>query len=193
MAGINVTVRVAGAAQVRSRLSRKRAEKAAGAMLRGLLKGALLIEGRAKRRCAVDVGRLRSSITHSNLLPRGNALVVHIGTNVAYAKFVEFGTGPAGRASRLTKTAREAMAELGYQHGPGGFFPPLHLIRGWAERRGILKGMEEGETDGVVWAIARAIGTRGVPAQPFLFPAFEESRKEIERDIGAAVKAEVER
>lgn len=189
--GIDVTLRIAGAAKVRARVARRQAERAASAALAELLRGALLIEGRAKRRCTVDTGRLRASITHSNLLPRGDALVVHVGTNVSYARFVEFGTGPAGKASPLTKSAREAMAELGYAHGPGGFFPPLHLIRGWAERRGILKGMEEEEADRTVFAIARAIGARGLPAQPFLFPAFEESRDEIVKAMGKAVKAEM--
>lgn len=193
MAGIGFRVSVQGAQAVRARVARKRAEKAVAAMLQGLLKGALLIEGRAKRRCTVDRGRLRSSITHSNLLRRGDALVVHVGTNVSYARFVEFGTGPAGRASRLTDTAREAMRELGYEHGPTGGFPPIDELRGWAQRRGILKGLEEEEADAVVFAIARSIRARGTPAQPFLFPAFEESRDGIVADVGRAVKIEVER
>ena len=193
MAGIRVTVGVKGAAFARAKLSRRAAEKATRAMFAELLKGALLIEGRARRRAPVDLGQLRASLTHSGLLPRGDALVVAIGTNDRKAPFVEFGTGPLGRRSKLTETAREAMRELGYEHGPRGGFPPVDLIGAWAKRRGITKGMDDDEAESVAFAIARAIRAHGTPAQPFLFPAFEESRKEIERGIGAAVRAEVER
>lgn len=49
----------------------------------------LLAEGYAKRRCPVDTGRLRNSITHT---VDGAALEAYIGTNVEYAPHVELGT-----------------------------------------------------------------------------------------------------
>ncbi len=193
MAGFTVSVGIVGAGKVRARLARRKAEKAVAGALRELLKGALLVEGRARRRCPVDMGRLRASITHSGLLPRGPALVVHVGTNASYARFVEFGTGPAGRRSKLVETARAAMRELGYEYGPHGGFPPLAAIGKWAARRGISKGMDAVEAEGFAFHIARSIRMKGTPAQPFLFPAFEESRDEIVRMVGGAVRAEVER
>lgn len=45
------------------------------------------IEGKAKELCPVDTGRLRSSIQHKVL---EDELAVVIGTNVPYAKHVEF-------------------------------------------------------------------------------------------------------
>lgn len=52
-------------------------------------KYALLIDGTAKSLCAVDTGRLRSSIHVEYFL---NDLAAMIGTNVEYAVYVEFGT-----------------------------------------------------------------------------------------------------
>lgn len=49
----------------------------------------LLAEGYAKRKCPVDTGRLRNSITHT---VDGGALEAYIGTNVEYAPHVELGT-----------------------------------------------------------------------------------------------------
>lgn len=49
----------------------------------------LLAEGYAKRKCPVDTGRLRNSITHT---VDGTMLEAYIGTNVEYAPHVELGT-----------------------------------------------------------------------------------------------------
>lgn len=49
----------------------------------------LLAEGYAKKKCPVDTGRLRNSITH---MVDGTMLEVYIGTNVEYAPHVELGT-----------------------------------------------------------------------------------------------------
>jgi phage gpG-like protein len=66
-----------------------------GPVGRGLLVPAIRVEGAIKRRCPVDTGRLRSSITHS--LGHGPAgLVAVVGTNVRYAGWVNRGTGIYG-------------------------------------------------------------------------------------------------
>lgn len=49
----------------------------------------LAAEGYAKRLCPVDTGRLRNSITH---VTSYGAKAVYIGTNVEYARYVEYGT-----------------------------------------------------------------------------------------------------
>lgn len=53
-----------------------------------LTKACLLVENDAKRKCPVDTGQLRASITHEI---EGTTGVV--GTNVEYAPYVEYGTG----------------------------------------------------------------------------------------------------
>lgn len=59
------------------------------AMIAALEETGLLAEGYAKKKCPVDTGRLRNSITHE-LSAGENA--VYIGTNVEYARAVEMGT-----------------------------------------------------------------------------------------------------
>lgn len=53
-----------------------------------LTKACLLVENDAKKKCPVDTGQLRASITHEI---EGQTGIV--GTNVEYAPYVEYGTG----------------------------------------------------------------------------------------------------
>ncbi len=62
-----------------------------GEVGRDLQRRALQVERAAIRGCAVDTGRLRSSITNE-LGQDGQGLVAVIGTNVEYAPYVELGT-----------------------------------------------------------------------------------------------------
>ena len=62
-----------------------------GAVAKELVKIALKVEAGAKRRCPVDTGRLRSSITHE-LRVDAEGLHAVVGTDVEYAAYVEFGT-----------------------------------------------------------------------------------------------------
>jgi HK97 gp10 family phage protein len=56
-----------------------------------LKRQAIRVQRGAKQRCPVDTGRLRSSITEA-LGEDSQGLVARIGTNVEYARHVEFGT-----------------------------------------------------------------------------------------------------
>ena len=58
-----------------------------------MAEGALAIEGEAKRRCPVDTGRLRGSITTAATIEDDEKVVARVGTNVEYAAAVEYGTG----------------------------------------------------------------------------------------------------
>ena len=58
---------------------------------KALLKACIMVEGDAKILVPVDTGRLRSSITHEV-----EKTVGRVGTNVEYAKHVEFGTVKMG-------------------------------------------------------------------------------------------------
>lgn len=57
-----------------------------------LARAGLFMQSYAKELCPVDTGRLRSSITYSGVLHDGRGIYIQIGTNVAYARFVEYGT-----------------------------------------------------------------------------------------------------
>jgi len=66
-------------------------------------KGVLVIEGEAKRRCPVDTGRLRASITTAASV-EGEQVVATVGTNVEYAAAVEYGTGVFSEDGKGRKT-----------------------------------------------------------------------------------------
>lgn len=66
-----------------------------GPVAADLLRRGRRVESKAKVLCPVDQGRLRSSITHE-LVTSGDDLIVRIGTNVSYARFVHDGTGIYG-------------------------------------------------------------------------------------------------
>jgi HK97 gp10 family phage protein len=148
-----------------------------------LHRGALRVEHGAKQRAPANFGRMRASIAKKGPEIAKTAIVYKVLAGAKYAKFVEFGTGPSGAKSRLLPVAREAMREMGYAHGPGEFFPPIDQIELWAKRKKIDPDL--------VFVIARAIGRRGIPAQPFLFPAFEEERPKIVDEIMQAARKAV--
>lgn len=59
------------------------------ALTKGLEEVGLTAEAYAKKKCPVDTGRLRNSITH---VIRPSEKAVYIGSNTEYAAFVELGT-----------------------------------------------------------------------------------------------------
>lgn len=81
-------------------------EMAAGA-IRGAVAAAmeevgLAAEGFAKRRCPVDTGNLRNSITHA-----AEGGTAYVGTNVEYAAYVELGTARTQAQPYLRPAATE--------------------------------------------------------------------------------------
>lgn len=68
----------------------------------------LLAENYAAKKCPVDTGNLRSSITHE-IDTSDNA--VYIGTNVEYAPYVELGTSRQKAQSFLRPAASEHGAQ----------------------------------------------------------------------------------
>lgn len=70
---------------------------------KAMLRGGAVFEAGAKEHCPVDTGQLRESI-HTEALDDST---VTVGTNVQYAPYVEYGTGPKGDPSvpHTTKTS----------------------------------------------------------------------------------------
>lgn len=69
------------------------------AAITALEKIGIKAEDYAKKRCPVDTGRLRGSISHT---VDENELAAYIGTNVEYAPYVELGTGKYYSGGRPT-------------------------------------------------------------------------------------------
>lgn len=64
-------------------------------------------EGLAKQACPVDTGRLRSSIAYNKTAENSCT----VGTNVNYAKFVEFGTYKMAPRPYLLPASKQAQQE----------------------------------------------------------------------------------
>jgi|SRR5882757_5911972 len=69
-----------------------------GALAKELLRKGLRIQNAAKKRCPVDQGRLRASIT-LKIVTEAGILKAEIGTDVDYALYVHNGTGLFGPTS----------------------------------------------------------------------------------------------
>jgi HK97 gp10 family phage protein len=83
-------------------------EGPSGPVAKHLLKIVQQVERRAKQLAPVDTGRLRSSITHS-LGNDSDGLVGLAGTNVEYARHVEFGTSRMGARAFLRPALDEVL------------------------------------------------------------------------------------
>lgn len=91
-----LSVVVVGAAELSRRFSLLSAALATNALRRATVAGALIVETLAKQNAPVRTGNLRRSI-HTEVLESTRALArVSVGTDVEYARTVEFGSGLYG-------------------------------------------------------------------------------------------------
>jgi hypothetical protein len=146
-------------------------------------KHALDMSNRIKENAIVDRGRLRSSVQirrygrtlDSNVLGSNrrwaegeDGATADVIVATEYAAFIEYGTGPAGRAT----ASRGGPLPEGYSHGNGGKMPPLDLIEEWVKRKGIT-GRNGESARSIAYLIARKIARNGLPARPFVWPAYQ--------------------
>ena len=129
-------------------------------------KAARKIEGSAKSRVPVYMGRLRSSID-----VRGKNLKREVFTPVYYAPYVEFGT----KAKADIPAGLESYAMQFKGNKGGDFNSLLKNIEGWVKSKGI--------PDEAAFHIAISIARYGVRAQPFLFPAFFREQPKLLNDL----------
>ena len=123
----------------------------------------------AKMRCAgfrVSSGELRNSL---NMVIRNEirAMTAHIGTNKAYAAYVEFGTGPRGAADHNGISPEVAVS---YTLSPWWIHesmidPGAAAVYGWAH---------------IDTPSGRFYHVSGQPAHPYLYPAFRDNAKVIQ-------------
>lgn len=124
------------------------------AVKRVVRKTAVRVEGRAKELVPVDTGRLRSSITHEI---DASGFSGTVGTNVEYARDVEFGR-MGGDLSR----------------------GDLRGLAGWMNRKGIEGASRRRR-------IVTGVASHGTRAQPYLFPAWEQNRKQFLDELTAVL------
>jgi len=191
--GVDISVELTGTRELAGRfrvLSRQAKLEVAQAITRS----ALAIHAGAVRRCRGDTGRLRSSI---RLMTLDGGLAAAVGTNVKYAKFVEFGTGPLG-----ARTNKQPLPP-GYTHGASHKMPPIAALIPWVRRharsfgatrlRGAGFGAkvvnDQDAIRGLAFVIARKIKQRGGNvARPFLYPSYAEERPKFMSAIRVALR-----
>ena len=148
--------------------------KALAGLDRGLILSGQLVAQRATRRAPIDTGRLKRSITFGHASAQsiqqgrpysrpGGGLAIYVGTNVIYARVMEFGhTFPSMIITPRTKHAlafKWPNAPSGLKPGKGGLF--------------VFKSVNRPKIT--------------IPAQPYLRPALEESKKDVDTIIGRSV------
>lgn len=129
-----------------------------GPVAADLLRRGRRVESKAKVLCPVDQGRLRSSITHE-LVEVGGDLVVRIGTNVSYARFVHDGTGIYGPSRQPIRPRRSKVLA----------WP----VRGSSTRRASGRTVSSRSQTRSGTAFARSVA--GAPGRPFLANALPEA------------------
>ena len=161
-------------------------------ILKSLMRTALLTETDAKLRVVYDTGRLRSSI-HWRQKVKGKGLAIfEVAANAHYAAFVEFGTAVMGRQTAITESVPS-----NYVHGTK-HFPPWEALVKWVKKHP-APGSEGDDPEDSAKGLAIGIASRpGLPAKPYLWPAYESQRKPHLRRIrqllnGAAKKAGLKR
>ncbi len=163
--------------QVADELERLEAE-IEDAARRTMQKAVQLVQAEAQRRAPVDTGTLRRSIT-GQVQPLGARKVGGLGATKAGNAFPGQKVGPVGTVG--TKLNYGAAVEYGRRPGKR---PPTAALKGWARRK---TGDERN-----AYRIAKRIGERGTSPQPYLEPALEAKRGEIqrmfERELGNVLK-----
>lgn len=144
----------------------------------------LNVVGTAKRLAPADEGHLRNSISYQR-----TGLTVEITVAANYAAYLEFGTkGHAAKyVARLPKDWQTFAAQ--YKGGGGGGLDDFLLsIRDWVKRKKLYRSSKgskraENEIDGLAYIIALRILQNGVKPHPFLYPAFEQGRADLIKNL----------
>jgi HK97 gp10 family phage protein len=140
------------------------------AIVRSLHESGLIVRARAVVKAPVSAGQLRASITHE---VDAAALTVTVGSTAMHAVYQETGTRPG----------------YGPNAGSGRGMPPEGSLLRWVMR---TFGVGQKEGEGIEFLVRRKIQREGTKPQPFLGPAWEESRGDIaaafERNLASVTK-----
>lgn len=154
---MGVEAEIQGLDDVLAMLENLEAESIIKAARKGLQDGLQDIRSEAQMLCPVDTGQLRNSIKTRTKI-KGGELVGEVYTAAEHARYVELGTGPRGEANHAGIDP-EIAAKVTYSP------------KGWTYKD------KNGEYR----------GTRGMPARPFLYPAFKSQKGNAYRKMARAV------
>lgn len=146
---------------------------------------ALRVQAQAKELCPVrrygSGGSLRQSI-HVNTEQQEDLIHSEVYTNLEYAPYVEFGTGPTGQAhhSGISPDVDPVYSQSGWVIPADAMSPDDAEQYGF----GIARG-KDGEVIGYY--------TKGQVAQPFMYPAFAGLKDDITQEIKASFEANLKK
>jgi HK97 gp10 family phage protein len=157
------------------------------------------IATKAKQLAPKDIGGLVNSISAN----KSKKLEKHIVVNVFYAAFLEFGTGKyaAEYVASLPDNWQEFAATFKGQKGEGTFDEFILRIIEWVHRIGAAgrfsvktqrrlgtKSQQNFEDAEAAYQIVLAILRKGIHPHPYLFPAFEQQKPLLLKDIESILK-----
>ncbi len=141
------------------------------ALAAGVSKAAMLVQGSAKNKAPVDSGALRQSIRADKAKIQGENVTATVSTNLEYAPYVEFGTGPKGQANHSGISPEVSVSYRStpwYVHEDQIDVGPYHF-----QKMGEFYKMY------------------GQPAQPFLYPALKDNHDRISNNISKYVSRKI--
>lgn len=146
---------------------------------RGVAQGTKKVQGDAKDLASVNYGELRQKI-EEEVREEGNEIIGEVAAKAGHSAYVEFGTGPVGRASPKDLPP-DIAGQIQYKEG-GWWIHESQIDPDIAEKYGFIRIETE---DGVFY------GTYGQPAQPFMYPAMKQNEDYIKETIAASIRMEI--
>lgn len=128
------------------------------------------VRTKAVMKAPVDTGLVRAGIE-----VEGKDLRWVIYTVADYAGYVEFGT-----KSKVDVPPEMKEEADKFRSGRGSYGDFKQAIADWMRRKGI--------PEEALWPIMAKIMGQGIEPQPFMWPAFQEGTKGIEKDIDAVIQ-----
>lgn len=126
----------------------------------------------------VDRGRMRGDIV---VTFKKNGYAADVVAKAPHSAFLEFGTGPKGRATCI----QESLAPDYFHHTGNAKRPPINLIAAWVKRKGLVpKGKgQKAAIEAIAYAIADSIARYGIAARPYLYPAYKQVKPEFDATV----------
>ena len=149
------------------------------AVTRGVVKATEKVQGDAKDLAPVNYGELRQKII-SEVKQEGSTIIGIVKSTAGHNMYVEFGTGPVGKAS-----PKDLPPGVNIQYKEDMWWIHESQIDPTvAEKYRFIKI----ETDQGIF-----YGTYGQPAQPHMYPAMKQNEEYIKKTIKDEVKMEIKK
>lgn len=139
------------------------------------------VQGDAKDLAPVDQGQLRNSI-YTKVEEKDDEVTGIVYTNVEYAPYVEFGTGPKGMAAPKDLPP-EIESQLVYRNDMW-WIHESQIDKRVAEKYKFIKIETE---QGIFY------GTYGQKPQPFMYPALKQNQEVILKYLADEIKLEIKK